>query len=421
MNNVYAKLVKSMARKSLPLEISTEARQHPHWSIVERVASSQCFLSSARLRNFLFYVCDCALRNAPDEATEQHIGIHVFRRRPGYNSSDDSIVRTHARSLRQKLAEYFSGEGVHEEIVIFIPKGHYLPFFASRAEQENHENERNSAKGEAVHATDAEAHSVYGGWRWWLAITAVLSMAVIGVFLGLHFTGQSGVTGKFWGPFLGKKKSLLIYSNALFKGNSKDGLRYASPMDAQYPLPPGYVDDYTGTGELNSVYELTRLFDRYHSSFVLKRSLLVTWDQANRKNLIFIGSVAENPSLRAIPETREFTLTSGKGFSGIVNHHPHPGEPKIYKRPEYPLTRDYAILALLPGMQPGLKILIFSGLTTYGTQAAVEFACNRDDLKTLLQKVKGKNGKIRPFEAVLETSIVGGVPVKTHLVTVHIR
>lgn len=246
-------------------------------------------------------------------------------------------------------------------------------------------------------------------------------MAATGFFSWFHFTRQPGLTKQFWTPFLGRKTSLVIYSNALFKGNSKDGLRYASPMTMQQPLPRNYVDDYTGTGELNSVYELTRLFDRYHSSFVLKRSLLVTWDQANRKNLIFIGSVAENPSLRDIPNTREFTLTTGKGFSGIVNHHPLPGEPKIYKRPDYPLTHDYAILALLPGMQPGLKTLIFSGLTTYGTQAAVEFACHPDTLKTLLEKVKGKNGKIQPFEAVLETSIVGGVPVETHLVTVHIR
>lgn len=410
-----------MACKSLPLEISTEAKQHPNWPLVEKIAKSQCLRSSTRLRHFLFYVCDCALRNAPDEATEQQIGIHVFRRRPGYNSSDDSIVRTHARSLRQKLAEYYSGEGAQEQIIISIPKGHYLPVFAPRAEQKHHGSEHESTEDEAVNSTDAVAHTGFHRRRWWLSLATVLPLAAIGVFLWMHYTGQSGIIRQFWSPFLGNKNSLVIYSNALFKGNSKDGLRYASHMHATYPLPPGYVDDYTGTGELNSVYRLTRLFDQYHSTFVLKRSLLVTWDQANQKNLIFIGSVAENPSLRDIPETREFTLTSGKGYSGIVNHHPHPGEPKIYKRPEYPLTRDYAILALLPGMQPGLKILIFSGLTTYGTQAAVEFVCNRDDLETLLQKVRDKNGNIRPFEAVLETSIVGGVPVRTHLVTVHLR
>ena len=49
------------------------------------------------------------------------------------------------------------------------------------------------------------------------------------------------------------------------------------------------------------MYELTRLFDSHQATFVLKRSLLVTWDEAKLRNLMFIGSPAENPSLNAVP------------------------------------------------------------------------------------------------------------------------
>src|ERR1700744_205919 len=99
-----------MERFQLPFEVSSAARAHPHWAVVERVAASQCFHASNRLREFLFYVADCALRDFPKEATEQPIGMHVFQRHPGYNASQDSIVRTHARLLRQKLGEYFATE-----------------------------------------------------------------------------------------------------------------------------------------------------------------------------------------------------------------------------------------------------------------------------------------------------------------------
>ena len=116
----------------MSVEASLEAQQHTYGALVTRVCNSQCFHSAARLREFLTYVADCALRNCADEATEQHIGIHVFQRSPGYNSSEDSIVRTHARLLRQKLAEYFTTEGVDEDVVIEIPKGHYLPVFRPR-------------------------------------------------------------------------------------------------------------------------------------------------------------------------------------------------------------------------------------------------------------------------------------------------
>lgn len=415
-----------MVQNLLPLEISAEAREHPYWILVEKVAASQCFHSAMRLREFLFYVCDCALRNAPGEATEQHIGIHVFQRPAGYNSSEDSIVRTHARALRQKLSEYFSSEGAQEETVISIPKGHYLPVFEARLLKEASQDPVPLEEPPLAVLPNAsvapDIHHPTQKRRWWLWSTLVaLLVCAAGLFSWLRLMPQPGPVEQFWAPFLANNSSLVIYSNALFVGNSKDGMRYASPATLQRPLPKNYVDDYTGIGELTSVYDLERLFEHYHASFVLKRSPLVTWDQASNSNLIFIGSVAENPSLRDIPNTREFTMMSDNGFGGFINHHPLPGEPEVYERPDYPLTHDYAILALMAGLQPGSKILIFSGLTTYGTEAAVEFACQRDTIEQLLQRVQGKKGWIRPFEAVLETSIVGGVPVGTHLVTVHIR
>lgn len=414
-----------MARSQLQLEVSSEAQQHPYWAVVERVAASGCFHSSTRLKEFLFYVADCALRGAPDEATEQHIGMHVFQRPPGYNSSEDSIVRTQARSLRQKLTEYFSTEGSAEEIVISIPKGHYLPLFEPRHAELPKLPTVLSADGPAVLDEVAPLPAkvrLESRKRWLWAGIAVAIMGMVVAAALLLVPAQQDPVARFWAPFMEGNSSLVIYSNAVFVGDSKTGLRYAAPVTAvQQPMPPGYVDHYTGIGELASVYDLTRLFDAHHSTFTLKRSLLVTWDQARMSNLIFIGSVAENPSLRVLPSTRDFTMMVGDGFAGIVNHHPLPGEPALYQRPEQPLTEDYAIIALLPGVQPGKQMLVFSGLTTLGTQAAVEFFCHKETLDQLLAKVSDGHGHVRPFEGVLQTAVVGGVPMETRLVTVHLR
>jgi hypothetical protein len=172
---------------------------------------------------------------------------------------------------------------------------------------------------------------------------------------------------------------------------------------------------------LASVYNLTRLFDSHHARFILKRSLLVTWDEAAVHNLIFIGSRAENPSLRVLPETTDFTMVASPDSAGFVNHNPKAGEPAIYSRPEHPLTSDYAIVALVPGVQPNTHILIFSGLTTFGTQAAVEYVCQPENAADLLKRITGPKGDVRPFEAVLETTIGGGVPLATHLVTIRVH
>jgi hypothetical protein len=116
--------------KELPAE---EAGQRE--ALVHRVASSTTFEKSPRLRAFLLHVCQCALDNRPEAATEQQIGIHVYDRPPGYNPNDDNIVRSQARLLRLKLEHHFANEGKDESIVITIPKGRYLPVFETRAEE----------------------------------------------------------------------------------------------------------------------------------------------------------------------------------------------------------------------------------------------------------------------------------------------
>jgi hypothetical protein len=399
-------------------------RSDLRWGVVERIAASQHLKSSPRLCQFLLYVAECAIREAPEEATEQQIGIRVFGRPPGYNSSEDSIVRTHARLLRQKLEAYFAEEGVGEKFIVEMPKGHYLPVFVDRpASSPAATKPRAEQAAETAHVAVPEA-AVSRFWNWKNAWILVPVFAVAGILVW-HPWNRPVVAETpvdlFWRPFLTGEPPIVIFSNALFKGDSTNGLRYASPKAANETAPEPYVDTYTGIGELASVYNLTRLFDDHHASFILKRSLLVTWDEAQMRNLIFIGSVAENPSLRVLPGTTDFTMVAAPNYAGVVNHNPKPGEPAVYSRPEQPLTNDYAILALLPGMQSGKRILIFSGLTTFGTQAAVEYVCSPETASELMKKITGPKGEIRPFEAVLETTIGGGVPLQTHLVTIRVH
>jgi hypothetical protein len=413
-------------------EISTDVPLDERWLLIRRIADSAQFRASARLREFLFYITDCAVRNAPEETTEQQIGLRVFHRAPGYNSSEDSIVRTHARLLRQKLDAYFADEGRDEPLIVEVPKGHYLPVFVRReGPGTGILREAQLEVAVVARAVPPDATEVppllpvrRRGWNnKWLATVPILMVLTFFVADSwIHHAAASSAVDKFWKPFFADDPPLVVFSNALFVGDSKRGLSYA-PQSAveEKQENNNLVDTYTGIGELASVYTLTRLFDAHQAHFILKRSRLMTWDEAKVKNLIFIGSTAENPSLKALQSTMDFSIVATTDTAGIANHHPRPGELSVYLRPEHPLTRDYSIVALLPGMQPGERILIFSGLTTFGTQSAVEFVCRPETTAELLKQVTGPKGEIRPFEAVIETAITGGVPVQTHLVTVHVH
>ena len=419
-----------MQKLSSYLESEDSVSKDPRWGLIQRIVSSQYFQASARLREFLLYVGGCAIRDSPEDATEQQIGIRIFQRSPGYNSSQDSIVRSHARLLRKKLDEYFLGEGAGEEVVLDIPKGHYLPVFrpAKSNSSDPPLSETISLRDETFQAAATpivsdQAHGRSGK----IPLAAAAGFLLLVSIAGIWWTRPrprtvNSAMETLWQPFVSGEPPLVIYSNALFERDSDNGLRLARPEEIESPHQVLREDgdaQLTGTGEVVAVRQLTQLFDTHHAAFVLKRSQLVTWDDARSSNLIFIGSRSQNSALSMLPSMSDFSLLADPDSSGFINIHPKLGEPKVYSRPNYFFTKDYAVIALLPGLLPGKWILTFSGLSTLGTQAAAEYACRPDDVAALLRTASSRNGELRPFEALLETAIVGGVPMQARLVTFH--
>ena len=103
-------------------------------SLVARILASREFQRASRLRAFLTYVVERKLAGTPEEVTETLIGHRVFGRPATYSPGEDSIVRTEARTLRQRLERYSAGEGAGEPVILEIPRGGYLPVFRPRSE-----------------------------------------------------------------------------------------------------------------------------------------------------------------------------------------------------------------------------------------------------------------------------------------------
>ena len=202
----------------------------------------------------------------------------------------------------------------------------------------------------------------------------------------------------FWRGFTsGPDAPWVIFSNGAFVGRPETGLRYFNPAhDARDAI----LDHYTGVGEVLAVYDLDEVFSRFHRQLRVKRGSLFTLDDAQNNNLIFVGSPAENLSLLDIPSTHQFVFqrsTSGprKGDLAVVNVHPRPDEPKMFFASESrtPLTEDYGIVALVPGMNSARSVLILAGTTTIGTQAAAEYVCRQDSLEQLLLRLSVPAGE----------------------------
>ncbi len=229
---------------------------------------------------------------------------------------------------------------------------------------------------------------------------------------------------ELWKPFIrGPQEPWLVFSNAAFIGRPETGMRYYNPSrDAGGEI----WDHYTGVGEVLAVHELDQVFDLLHRRIRVKRGSLFSLDDVRNNDLIFLGSPSENLTLTEIPTTREFVfrrLTDGprKGDLSIVNVHPREGEPtEILATPSNePLTEDYAVISLMPGLDPARSVMIFAGTTTFGTQGAVEYACHGSSVRKLLSHLTlNKMGEVNPFEALVRIKVAKGVPVESELVAV---
>jgi hypothetical protein len=184
------------------------------------------------------------------------------------------------------------------------------------------------------------------------------------------------------------------------------------------------LDHYTGVGEVLGVHALDRTFGLLHRQIRVKRGSLLSLDDVKNNDMIFVGSPAENLTLREIPNTEDFVfrrLDSGprQGDLAIVNVHPQSGEAENWMgSPSHAaLIEDYSVIALKRGLNPAKSVLILAGTTTIGTQAAVEFVCQQNSLEDLLPRLQvADTGELKPFEAVLRIKVTRGVPVESQIV-----
>lgn len=422
-------------------DTSQADRKERRRELVKRILGSKQFRSSPRLVELFNYIAEASLRDAPEDATEQQIGQNVFGRKAGYNCSEDSIVRSEIRQLRLKLNLYFAEEGAAEDLIVEIPKGRYLLEFRSRVSEQPHEaalevnpivaksltDREESETGPGGISSGSRARKFLSARKTLHVTLTLLSLAAIVLVLQMRSGDSTSSTGRLWAPFLSGNEPIVVYSNAMLRG-TQNGIQDVS--DASYgssaidtPSAP-FDDTYTGVGEVAAVHALDRVFVHQGRDFLLRRSLLLSWEEARGNNIIIIGSTAQNKAMKSLPTTKDFTfgnLNTGTAYWGIFNHNVKPNEKQFYTGGDHvPQIEDYAIIALLQGPTEKHWILLLGGLGTYGTQAATEYAMSEKGASRLLQLL-GSTGDLHPFEAVLRFDMVGEVPLNPEIVAFHKR
>jgi hypothetical protein len=405
-------------------------------SQIDKLLTSRSLHSSDSLRKLLQYLAEHSSKNPGVSPKEYQIATEVFGRREDFDPHLDSMVRVQAARLRAKLAEYYASEGAADVVAVELPKGTYALTYHERAPIA--QPEPIVASPIAVSREMVSRTSLTFPWVAALVAFSVLLAGSLAIAIDrlivrhdteVHATAESGVVAPsirtFWDGFLaGHEQPWVIFSNAQFVGRPDTGMRYYDPKRDTKALT---LDHYTGVGEVLAVHALDTIFGQMRRQLRVKRGSLFSLDDAKNTDLIFIGSPSENLTLLEIPTTKQFAFQqmnccSRVGNVGIINVHPAPGEPKEYLASPLNevLTEDYAVIALVPGLEATHSVLILAGTTTIGTQAAVEYVCQQNSLEELLRGLGvSKAADLKPFEAVIRVKVVRGVPVNSELASLH--
>ena len=337
---------------------------------LQRILHSNTLRNSLTLQQLLQFLGTRAIEGNSEGLKEYTIGVEAFGRKPDFDPKTDTIVRVQTHRLRQKMKEYYEEEGVHDLVLVEIPRGHYHPTFRLRADFPEHQeidgdelsavpdletnaNGSSSSDHEPVDAKLVEGSASSHVRRYFsgavIGAVVLLLTLVIGYFAG-SYQAHSAIAGDslapgtsrfahkpadpvkmFWADFLGNDPAPIIaYPNAVFllddsndlfrfrQGASDNrGARVDPHLAREFASNPAlvanagqlyYEDGYTGTGELEGVAMLATLFAQMGLKPTVKTSRNITPDDLQQHTVILLGSPFQNIAVAQLLAAGDFAF-----------------------------------------------------------------------------------------------------------------
>ena len=385
---------------------------------MERILESRWLRDSAALKALLRHVVEETLAGRQSGLKEYALGLAVFHRPGDYDPRNDAIVRVQASQLRKKLALYYEHEGRESSLRIDLPRGGYIPHFVPQEQAIIP-----SATGEpALVSQVAEVVFERKQFAWGaFALGLLAALAAVGV-ARLPEKRAPLVAGKaVWRGFLEPKRPVVVSLGVPLFFTGGGGLFVRDVQVNQGSEPSESVrkieaalgtrftvheDVYTGVGESMGLVRVSRWLDRFGLDVAAANSHFLGKSDLQGKNLVVISSMRFQTLLnhRTLPVAFEFDPA---GSGALINLHPIAGEQKRYvARSGFGVDTVHGLLTVYPGQEPETRLLYLTGMHSWATNGAAQYAVSESHLADLDRRLaadpaNGLRGKKGPYFQVL--------------------
>ncbi len=377
---------------------------------LEQALQGNTFSRADQLKRFLRYICEMEIAGRANEIKEYSIATEALGHSAAYSPSEGSSVRSRAHSLRQKLQEYYEIENPEAEIQISLQKGSYVPCFVKRSEtmrlpEAGIAKPRKTWRGFAfAFCAGALAMLVAGAG----ALVLVNARKAYSVDPALHET---------WGPMLRPGAEVVICMGSppslLLKSWKVDPTPFNKDVT---PAPDPVINWYSGlhmldgggklymgnslntvlAGDALAAVRAVRVLTSAGASIQVLPEASLRPLVLRGRNVVLIGSPNYSPYaervLRGSPFSIYFDTASREEV--IADGRPEAGAKQMFrpKRDEFgQTTLTYGLLTVIRSQTGDFKneqTVIFSGVGSAGSQAAMEFFASGPDVKAFQERLK---------------------------------
>ena len=336
-----------------------------------------------------------------DSLKERTIATEVFGRGISFEPGEDSVVRVRAREVRKRLSEFYASNPPHP-IRIDLPVGGYTPLILRNESSLPTASEQIPSEAPnplAVADTTGSDKSVGWSRRRLLAVGA--TVAAVTAIYPLESRVQGDVLDRLWEPIFATRRPLIISIPIL-------------------TTDTGQLTDRVGLGASTAASDVTAFLARRKHSYELRLGSELTYSQMceqptlllsgfpsgwrTRLNSKFRFALVKQQDDRIAVAVRD--LSTGHVWGPVVRTNGFFGD------------EDYGIVTRFFDKSVGQIVLVASGVTTFGTEAAARYFVNPTMFSALLKDAP-TDWHTKSFQAVIHVSIVGTTIVNPTIITSH--